>query len=92
VYTDTNGLVTGIKGAPVVEDVKGKITDVFKLKAKLFVWRFPHLKFILTKAKYRSITSEGKKRSEIKAYTIHAYDPKKRWKEMFATSLSTYVI
>lgn len=35
-------------GDYVVEDVKGMKTDLFKLKMKLFLYKFPHLVFITT--------------------------------------------
>ena len=35
-----------IKGQIIVEDVKGFKTDVYKLKRKLFLFKYPDIKFI----------------------------------------------
>lgn len=37
------------KGKIVVEDVKGKETDVFKIKRKLFEYKYPDIIFKITK-------------------------------------------
>lgn len=34
---------------PVVEDVKGRETEVFRLKAKLFKKRYPSIKFVIVR-------------------------------------------
>ena len=34
-------------GEIIVEDAKGMETRVFKLKAKLFAWSFPHLRLVI---------------------------------------------
>lgn len=34
----------------VVEDVKGFATDVFKLKHKMFLFKYPHIEFRIIKA------------------------------------------
>ncbi len=33
-------------GTEVVEDVKGFKTDVYKIKRKMFLFKYPHIKFI----------------------------------------------
>jgi hypothetical protein len=40
-------------GKRIANDVKGLITDVFKLKMKLFQCRFPDIPVLLSKARYR---------------------------------------
>jgi hypothetical protein len=35
-------------GFHIVEDVKGKATEVFKLKRKLFMFRYPHIQLRIT--------------------------------------------
>jgi hypothetical protein len=39
----------GVDGQLVVEDVKGMETDVFKIKRKLFMFKYPHIKLVLVK-------------------------------------------
>lgn len=36
-------------GKPIVEDVKGVMTDVFRLKHKLFCAKYPHIEFRIVK-------------------------------------------
>jgi hypothetical protein len=33
-------------GQPVVEDVKGVLTDVYRIKKKMFLARYPEIKFV----------------------------------------------
>lgn len=51
VYNDHRG-IHGPKGIEIVEDVKGKILDVFKLKLKLFLCKYPKTNFVISKAVY----------------------------------------
>lgn len=39
-YTET------ATGRMIVEDVKGKATDVYKIKKKILLWRYPGINFI----------------------------------------------
>jgi len=38
--------VDGPTGETIVEDVKGMKTDVYKIKKKLLLWRYPDINFI----------------------------------------------
>lgn len=50
-YVDTKGSISGVAGARVIEDTKGMITDVFRLKVKLFRGKYPTYKVFVVKSK-----------------------------------------
>lgn len=59
-------------GTRLICDVKGKITDVFRLKMKLFAHAFPHIPVVLAKARYR--------KRVIDKFDCVLYHRKMKWK------------
>jgi hypothetical protein len=52
-YIDAKGLISGIKGQQIIEDTKGFVTDVFKLKVKLHAGKYPDIYIYMVKARRR---------------------------------------
>ncbi len=66
-YVDVKGTVTGIPGKHVIEDYKGMITDVFRIKVKLFHGMYPAIGIFVS----RSITRKG----QVVGYKLEDYIP-----------------
>jgi len=52
-YWDVTGALTGVPGKHCIEDTKGMVTDVFKLKVKLFHGSFPGIGIFMVKSRSR---------------------------------------
>lgn len=55
-YVDIKGTITGKPGQLIVEDTKGMITDIFRLKVKLFRGKYPDIDLFIA----RSMSKRGK--------------------------------
>jgi len=52
-YVDLTGQICGEPNTLVIEDTKGVILDIFKIKAKLFAGKFPDQVLILVKPRFK---------------------------------------
>ena len=53
-YIDVTGEWSGVPGKTIIEDTKGMVTDVFKLKVKMFHGMFPTIGIFMVKAMFRT--------------------------------------